>query len=139
MRLLFTCILICLSFSATANVTKQEPLIKSGIDLPYILTGPRITQPDHLFCARRAGVGAAAHEFALMGGQIESQLKAWDEFTMSIRGDNINTTELTILRQIISYAWEAIEEFPNVGSREYGDFIYAACVKEKSLLQASNS
>lgn len=132
--------LITLSFAAQANV----PLTTSHGDprfqlssyiadlVPYIAMSSRLTEYDKQFCARRARIAAGAHEFALRGGSKAAQLKAWDAFSISLTAKGIKIKELQMLRDVISYAWFALEQYPTVTSNQYGDYIYAACLEERS-------
>jgi len=100
--------------------------------IPYIAMSNRLTEYDKQFCARRARIAAGAHEFALGGGSQDIQLKAWDAFSISQSAKGIKIKELQMLRDVISYAWFALEQYPTVTSNQYGDYVYAACLEERA-------
>jgi len=92
-KILMVCMLVTFSFAVQvqANVPQTtshgDPRFRLTpyiVDLvSYIAMSSRITAYDKQFCARRARIGAGAHEFALKGGSKATQLKAWDAFSMT--------------------------------------------------------
>jgi len=103
-KILLVCMLVTFSFAVQAQA--NVPLTTSHGDprfqlasyiadlVPYIAKSSRITRYDKQFCARRARIGAGAHEFALKGGSKATQLKAWDAFSISQSAKGIKIKEL---------------------------------------------
>ena len=142
MRGLFLTILLAISSVVYAGDNYQGKL--SGeyeiVQIPHsdafhIETAPaygsqvRLKPSEVETCERRARVGAAAHQHAMLGKDMRDQLTLWDDQIGKVKAD-ITEVEQKNLREILIVSWTVHRRHPDMSSNEFGDLLYDVCYKE---------